>query len=266
MVFGAINNLKDSLIKKFLNKAYVDLRVDSITEEEKNKALSKVEDVSSLTDEEKKNYYRQLFEENMEKDTNIEIERMKSGLSYNSMIPQLMFDRIQCKNFVDRFNATSGNDALKRNKMLKEFCPHVGNDVFIEKPFICEFGYNIHMGDNCFMNYDCMILDNAEVTIGKACLFGPRCQLITATHPLDYKQRNYKREPRINIAKPIRIGNECFFGANVTILPGVTIGDNVVVGAGSVVTKDIPSNTVVCGNPAKPIKQLDPYVPEETEE
>jgi len=260
MVF---EGLKESILKKFIKNAYIDFRVGKATEEEKKTVLEKVENASSLTEEEKLQLYKQYFDENLESETKAEMEKMKAGECYTSMIPDLIYDRMQCKDFIDRFNATKGNDAFKRSKMLNGFFKEVGKNVFIERPFRCEYGYNISMGDDCFMNYDCIILDNAEVTIGKHCLFGPRCQLITATHPIDYRAR---QELRFDIAKPIRIGNECFFGDNVVVLPGVTIGDNVVVGAGSVVTKDIPSNTVVAGNPAKPIKQLEHYIKEDTEE
>jgi len=256
-------NFKDNLIRKFVTKAFIDYEITKITEEQKTKALSKVEDVSTLTDEQKNNYYREYFEENLEDLRTTETEKMKNGLPYTSMIPNLIVDRLQCRNFLDKFNSTAGTDSIKRSKMLQQFFKHTGKNVFVERPFTCEYGYNISMGDDCFMNYDCIILDNAEVTIGKHCLFGPRCQLITATHPTDYKQR---KSLHSDIAKPIRIGNECFFGASVVVVPGVTIGDNVVVGAGSVVTKDVPSNTIVCGNPAKPVKQLEPFVEEETEE
>jgi len=258
MVF---ENIKERLIKGFIKNAFIDFRVEKITEDEKNKILDKVEDSENLTDEQKTKYYKEYFEQNLENDTKEEMEKMKAGLPYTSMLPNLIYDRMQCKDFLEKFNNTS--DMMKRSKMLNQLFGHTGKNVFIERHFTCEYGYNISMGDDCFMNYDCIILDNAEVTIGKHCLFGPRCQLITATHPTQYRDR---KELRFDIAKPIHIGNECFFGASVIVVPGVTIGDNVVVGAGSVVTKDIPSNTVVCGNPAKPVKQLDPYVEEGNEE
>jgi len=262
MIFEFFKGIKDSFIRKLITKGFIDYEIGKISEEDKNKALSKVEDVSKLTDAEKEKYYREYFEENMDNITNTEMENLKAGLPYCSMIPDLVLRRLDCKNFLDRYNNTKGVDVLKRSNMLKDFFKHAGNNVFVERPFSCEYGSNISMDDGCFMNYDCIILDNTDVTIGKNCWFGPRCQLITATHPMEYKKRNGMRS---DIAKPIRIGNECFFGASVIVLPGVTIGDNVVVGAGSVVTKDIPSNTVVCGNPAKPVKQLEPYVQEDTQ-
>ena len=260
---GFFTNLKDNLVKKIITKFFIDYGTDKLTDEQKTKALSKAEDVSTLTDKQKNNYYKEYLKENLEDITKTETEKMKNGLPYTSALPDLIFDRAKCRSFLDKYNSTAGNDSLKRSKMLQQFFKHTGKNVFIERPFTCEYGYNISMGDDCFMNYDCIILDNAEVTIGKHCLFGPRCQLITASHPTDYKQR---KSLYSDVAKPIRIGNECFFGASVIVVPGVTIGDNVVVGAGSVVTKDVPSNTIVCGNPAKPVKQLEPYVEEEKEE
>jgi len=255
--------IKENFLKKLIRNGIINNKVERISEEEKKKALSEVENAASLTDEEKKNHYKQYIEDNFEKDIEAEKEQMNAGLPYSSMIPDLVYDRLECRNFLDRYNSTKGTEVVKRGNMLKQFFKHAGENVFVERPFTCEYGYNISMDDGSFMNYDCIVLDNAEVTIGKRCLFGPRCQLITASHPIDYKQR---RGFRTDIAKPIRIGNDCFFGASVIVVPGVTIGDNVVVGAGSVVTKDVPSNTMVCGNPAKPVKQLEPYVEESLEE
>jgi len=252
------DNIKKNLVKGLIRNSFINNRVENLTEEEKEEALSKVENASSLTDAQKKNYYKEYVEEQFNNVKETQKEKMLSGKPY-TLDAELVFDRLECKNFIDRFNGTKSNEAIKRSNMLNGFFKHVGKNVFIERTFVCEYGYNISMGDDCFMNYDCVILDCAEVTIGKHCLFGPRCQILTATHPIDYKQR---RDDEINIAKPIHIGNECFFGASVIVLPGVTIGDNVVVGACSVITKDVPSNTIVAGNPAKPIKQLDPYVKE----
>jgi len=257
------DSLKEFVVKKFLKSMFIDSKVQFITEEEKEKALSKVEDVTNLTDEQKKTYYKQYFEENVDNEINSEMERLKSGLPYTARVPDLLYDALICRDKLDKFNSTKGTEALKRSKMLKDIFKYTGENVFVEIPFYCSYGKNTSMGSDCFMNYDCIILDSVEVTIGEHCWFGPRCQLITASHPVDGKDR---RGLHSEVAKPIRIGNYCFFGASSIVLPGVTIGDNVVVGAGSVVTKDVPSNTVVCGNPAKPIKQLEPFVKEDTKE
>jgi len=260
MIFDSV---KEFIAKKLLKIAFIDAKVMFITEEEKVKALSKVEDVNNLTEEQKKAYYKQYFEENVDNEIKTEMENLKSGKPYTARVPDLLYDAFSCRDKLDKFNSTKGSDALKRSKMLKDIFKQTGENVFVEIPFYCSYGKNITMGSDCFMNYDCIILDSVEVTIGEHCWFGPRCQIITASHPIDGKDR---RGLHSEVAKPIRIGNDCFIGASSIILPGVTIGDNVVIGAGSVVTKDVPSNTVVCGNPAKPVKQLEPFVKEDKNE
>lgn len=252
----------ESLIKKLIRKSLIKARIEKIDKETKEKALKNVENPSELTKEEKNAIYKKYIEEHFDEEAKENMEKMKAGLPHSCMIPDVFYDKIQCQKFLKKFNNTE--NTIKRSKMLKDVFGHIGKNVFIETTFKCEYGYNISIDDDSFMNANCMILDNAEVTIGKNCWFGPECKLITANHPIQYRERRNMNTSSIN--KPIRIGNDCWFGASVIILPGVTIGNNVVVGAGSVVTKDVPSNTLVCGNPARPKKQLDPYVEDEVEE
>jgi len=249
----------EGIIKKFIRKSLIDARFEKIDKETKEKALKNIENPSELTKGEKDAIYKKYIEEHFDEEVEESLKKMKAGLPHSSMIPDMIYDNMQCRKFLKKFNSTE--NTLKRSNMLKGFFKHIGKNVFIETNFKCEYGYNISIDDDSFMNADCMILDNAEVTIGKNCWFGPRCELITAGHPIQYRER--RNMNTCSIDKPIRIGNECWFGASVIVLPGVTIGNNVVVGAGSVVTKDVPSNTVVCGNPARPKKQLDPYVEDE---
>ena len=122
----------------------------------------------------------------------------------------------------------------------------------IEPPFHCDYGYNIHVGEKFYANFDCIILDVGEVRIGKNCLLAPRVCIFTVGHPIDPELRS----TGVEAAKPVIIGDNVWIGGNTVINPGVTIGDNVVIGSGSVVTKDIPSNVVAVGNPCKPIKTL----------
>jgi acetyltransferase-like isoleucine patch superfamily enzyme len=125
-----------------------------------------------------------------------------------------------------------------------------GKSIYIEPPFRCDYGKHIEIGDNFYANSGCIIIDVATVKIGDNVMLGPNVAIITAGHPIHYAVRNTKYEYGI----PITIGNNVWIGANVVILPGANIGDNTVIGAGSVVTKDIPSNVVAVGNPCKPIK------------
>lgn len=182
-----------------------------------------------------------------------EREKMLSGELYDSGDHDLVAERFACRILTKQYNDSAPDEEEKRNEILKKLLEKKGDKVNIEPPFRCDYGNNITIGDRTYMNFDTIILDCAKVTIGEDCLFGPGCKIITATHPMDYKiRKNFGKE----LAKEIKIGNDCFFGAGCIILPGVTIGNNVVVGAGSVVTKDVPSGIVVCGNPAKYLKDL----------
>ena len=128
----------------------------------------------------------------------------------------------------------------------------IGDNFTIEQPFHCDYGYFITIGKNFYANYNLTILDTASVTIGDYVFIGPNVNIYAATHPLDVERRNQNLEKGV----PVKIGNNVWIGGNVTILPGVEIGDNTVIGAGSVVTKDIPSNVLAAGNPCKVIKEL----------
>ena len=125
-------------------------------------------------------------------------------------------------------------------------------DFLIEQPFMCDYGYNIEIGENFYANHNLIILDGNKVTFGDNVFIAPNCAFYTAGHPLDPEQRNKGLE----YAKPIEIGDNVWIGGNVVVLPGVKIGDNCVIGAGSVVTKDVPENSVAVGNPCKVIRKL----------
>lgn len=150
------------------------------------------------------------------------------------------------------YNLLDPGEFTKRNEIIKKLFSGIGENFTIEQPFHCDYGYFITIGDNFYANYNLTILDTAKVTIGNNVFLGPSVNLYPATHPLDVERRNKNLEKGV----PITIGNNVWIGGNTTILPGVSIGDNTVIGAGSVVTKNIPSNVLAVGNPCKVIKKL----------
>lgn len=164
---------------------------------------------------------------------------------------QLIADQKQCKRLLFEFNHTPYDefDQLKRlaQKLLK-----TDHDITITPPFFCDYGENIHVGKHFYANYNCTILDVAQVTIGDNCMFAPNVAIYTAGHPIHPRSRNSGYEYGI----AVKIGNNVWIGGNSVVCPGVTIGDNVVIGAGSVVTKDIPSNHVAVGNPCRVIREI----------
>ena len=179
-------------------------------------------------------------------------EKMMSGEEYDATHSGLRDKLQQTRMTLWRFNNLRPDQTVEMNEILKSLFGSIGERFIINQPFKCDYGCNIFLGEDCFINFNCTILDEAKVTIGDNAFLGPNVSIYTACHPLESEKRNQF----IEWAEPVTIGNNVWVGGNVTILPGVTIGDNVVVGAGSVVTKNIPSNVVVAGNPAKIIKEI----------
>lgn len=182
-----------------------------------------------------------------------EKEKMISGELYNPSDVQLVEDRRHARIIFGEYNKSHPDEKENRKRLLEELLESKPRNLYIEPPFYCDYGYNIQLGDNVYMNYNCCILDVSIVKIGDNTMFGPNVQIYTATHPLEYKARN----SGVEYAKPIIIGNNVWIGGNATICPGVIIGNNVVVAAGSVVTKSFPDDVVIGGNPAKIIKSID---------
>ncbi|POY34966.1 maltose acetyltransferase [Solitalea longa] len=183
-----------------------------------------------------------------------EKDKMLKGLLYNANQDEdLINERIVCKELCEEYNKTKYSDFDKRKLIVEKIVKATKNNFLVEQPFYCDYGYNIELGENFYSNHNLVILDCAPVVFGDNVFIGPNCGFYTAAHPLNVKERNEGLE----YAKPITIGNNVWFGGTVTVLPGVTIGDNSVIGAGSVVTKDIPNNVIAVGNPCKVIKEID---------
>jgi len=181
-----------------------------------------------------------------------EWERAQKGLVYNDFDEDLFNRRVTAKKLFKAYNKTEDEDTLLRNEILKKLFKHVGKDVWIEPDFRCEYGSNITIEDNVYINFGCIILDCADVTIGSHTLLGPNIGLYTANHSINATER-------INggcYSKPIHIGKNVWLGGDVKVLGGVSIGDNTIIGAGSIVTKDIPSNVIAVGNPCRVIRKI----------
>lgn len=184
---------------------------------------------------------------------NSEKEKMLNGQLYCADDPELQKDRINARRLTRLFNETIETDQNKRIEILKELLGSAEGDFFIEPPFRCDYGYNIHIGENFYANFDCVFLDVCEIRIGSNCFIAPGVHIYTATHPLNANARASGAEYGI----PVKIGDNVWIGGKAIINPGITIGHNVVIASGAVVTKDVPDHVVVGGNPAKIIKKID---------
>ncbi len=188
----------------------------------------------------------------MTSDFSVEWQKMLDGEIYEATHPGFQEKLQATRALIWQFNNSHPDMTDMRTTMLQNLLGSVGKNIHVNQPFRCDFGCNIYIGDNFFANFNLTILDEAKVYIGNNVFIGPNVSLYTACHPLDPALRN----TGVEWAEPITIGDNVWIGGNVTILPGVTIEDNVVVGAGSVVTHDIPANSVAGGNPAKIIKKI----------
>ncbi len=170
-------------------------------------------------------------------------EQMLAGELYNALDPELVEARRNARLLLARYNATGDREALTA------LFGRLADDAIVEAPFHCDYGFNISVGMRFYANVDCVFLDCAPIEIGDHVLLGPGVHLYTATHPLDSAERRRGLE----LAKPIVVGDDVWLGGGAIVLPGVTIGARAVVGAGSVVTRDVPADDRVAGNPARPI-------------
>lgn len=181
-----------------------------------------------------------------------EREKMLLGQHYDPSDAELVNLRLRSLLAIEKFNQTSVAKRQKRVEIIKSLFASTGANIHIESMFNCDYGENIHVGENFYANFGCVILDAAEVHIGNNCCIAPQVGMYTATHPID----PIKRASGLEIAKAIKIGNDCWIGGHATINPGVELGNNVVVASGSVVTKSFGDNVVIGGNPARLIKEI----------
>lgn len=182
-----------------------------------------------------------------------EKEKMLLGELYDANYnKELAEERIKTKDLCYEYNNLRPSKNKERKELLKKILGKTKESFLIEQPFICDYGYNIEIGENFYSNHNLIILDANKVKFGDNVFIAPNCGFYTAGHPLDVKNRNQGLE----YAKPIEVGNNVWIGGNVIVLPGIRIGDNTVIGAGSVVTKDIPKNCVAVGNPCRVIRKL----------
>ncbi len=182
-----------------------------------------------------------------------EKEKMQAGILYDANYDsELIAERAACKELCHEYNRLAPSMSAEREALMRRLLGKTGKAFLIEQPFACDYGYNIEIGENFYMNVNGVILDGAKVTFGDNVFIAPNCGFYTAGHPLDWQQRNQGLE----YARPITVGNNVWIGAGVSVLPGVTIGDNAVIGAGSVVTRDIPANVVAVGNPCRVVRTL----------
>lgn len=181
-----------------------------------------------------------------------EKQKMLDGELYVALDPELTAERTRTRLLLLELNNGREDEPEKRAAILQQLIPNAGSGLWLQPPFYCDYGSNIIVGDQVFFNFNCVVLDVTYVRIGSRTLFGPNVQIYTATHPVD----PVTRASGVEFAKPITIGEDVWVGGSAIINPGVSIGDRTIIGAGSVVTKDIPADVFAAGNPCRVIRQL----------
>ncbi len=183
-----------------------------------------------------------------------EWEKAQAGMLYDANFDEtLIARRTACADLCFEYNALRPSDAAGQQTLLRRLLGAVEGRICVTPPFHCDYGSNITVGDNFYANFNCVILDAAPVTFGRNVFIGPNCTFSTSGHPIDAPTRNAGLE----FAFPITVGDDVWFGANVVVLPGVTIGSGSVIGGGSVVTKDIPTGVIAVGNPCRVLRKIE---------
>ena len=176
-----------------------------------------------------------------------EKQKMLAGELYNANTPEIQADQAATRAWLARFNASLALGPSDWHRLLEERLAEVGESAVIRPPFHCDYGFNIRLGAGVFLNFNCVILDVVEVAIGEGTQVGPAVQILTADHPRDPGERASGLES----GRPVRIGRNVWIGAGAILLPGVCVGDDAIIGAGSVVTRDVPAGATAFGNPAR---------------
>ena len=182
----------------------------------------------------------------------VEQEKCMAGHLYNTQTSEREEQHLLCMDLCYEYNHTRPSDKGGRETILRKLFGKIGTEPYVEPNIFCGFGFNIEAGDRLFVNNNCVFVDPGKIIFGNDVMIGPQCGFYTALHPLDAKMRIVGYEA----AYPIHVGNNVWFGGHVTVLPGVTIGDNTVIGAGSVVTRDIPANVLAVGNPCRVLRRI----------
>lgn len=190
-----------------------------------------------------------------------EKEKMLAGKIYDTSDEELAAMRLKANKLSARYNSVFEDEEDIRNKILSELIPNIGKGTYMQGPIQFDYGAFTTFGENCYANFNFTVLDICPVTIGDNVFFGPNCMLATPVHPFRYQERNikYKEDGTAyddEYAKPITIGSNCWLASNVVVIGGVTIGEGCVIGAGSVVTRDIPANSLAAGNPCRVIREI----------
>ncbi len=180
-----------------------------------------------------------------------EREKMVAGEMYDPFDPELVAARTRARALSQELNATREGDQDERRRLLRELFGRGGDSVWMQPPFFCDYGTNIELGERVYFNFNCVVLDVCRVTIGDYTLFGPAVQILTPMHPMNAELRR-----GMEYGKPIEIGSDVWVGGGALILPGVRIGSRAVIGAGSVVTRDIPDGAFAAGNPCRVIREI----------
>ena len=181
--------------------------------------------------------------------TRSEKEKMLAGELYRPFGPELAADRRRAQMLLHMYNATAGDEPERRARLLRDLFGTVGENATVLPPFHCDYGYNIRLGSGVFLNVGCVFLDVTPIEIGDLCQIGPGVHVYAADHPRDPDLRRASLEK----GRPVRIGSNVWIGGGAIILPGIVIGDDAIIGAGSVVTRDVPAGATVAGNPARPL-------------
>lgn len=183
-------------------------------------------------------------------------EKMHNGMLYLPNDPQIVEEQVKCQERLYDFNRTRPSELAKREALLREMLAELGENCYVEPPLHANYGGKfVHFGKNIYANYNLTLVDDTHIYVGDYTMFGPNVTVSTAGHPILPELR----EQAYQYNMPVRIGRNCWIGAGVIIVPGITIGDNVVIGAGSIVTKDLPSNVVAVGNPCRILREVNEY-------